>query len=405
MPEFSCRVATGAGEVFEKNYMASDANALRRELEGQDLMILNLRQRNPFARQLLRMFRLGGSVSSREFLFFNQELRALLRAGLPIVPSLDILLERRKNKTFKKTLIDVRDRVRGGESLSEAFGAQGELFPPLYAASLASGERSGEMVAVLERFVTYMQKVLSLRRKVSSAMIYPIILTTLLTILILVMVLFIIPSFEQFLSEFGTELPWLTKMVVGVSMFATKHWLVLSVGTFVTVVGLTWWKRTEAGREAFDRLVLSLPLAGRVMHNYAQNRFTRTLGTLQAGGIPLVMSLELSAKALGNVVFEKALLDVTEQVREGQTLWESLDRTELMSDMTIQMVKVGESTGALDEMLDNASDFTDEEIDDQLTRLVAMVEPIMLVVMAVVVGVMLMSIYYPLVQVYGQAAV
>jgi len=167
----------------------------------------------------------------------------------------------------------------------------------------------------------------------------------------------------------------------------------------------SWWTRTENGALAFDRIKLRIPLAGGIINQYCQNRFTRTLGTLQSGGIPLVTSLDLAARAVGNRVFERALLQVAGKVREGEPLWESLDKTKLISDLTVQMIKVGESTGALDEMLDNASDFTDEEIDANLERLMSMVEPLMLVFMAFVVAIMLLSIYYPLIQAYSQTTV
>jgi type IV pilus assembly protein PilC len=402
MPEFTCRVATPSGEVFDKVYTGADENALRRDLENQDLMILDVRRRNPVVHQLMRALRLQGGIASREFLFFNQELRALLHAGLPIVPSLDILLERRKNKVFRNSLIDVRDRVKGGEALSDAFAAQGDLYPPLYAASLASGERSGELASVIERYVAYLQKVISIRRKVVSALIYPAILVTLALALIALMVFFIIPKFNEFLVDFGAELPLITKIVVNTSTFAVSQWKVIvgvAVGGFLL---LAWWGRTETGRYALDRLRLRLPLVGHVVSEYCQNRFTRTLGTLQAGGIPLVTSLELSARAVGNAVFEQHLLIVANKVREGEALWESLDKTGLFSDLTVQMVRVGESTGALDEMLKNASDFTDEEIDANLDRLMSMVEPMMLVFMALVVATMLLSIYYPLINAYSQ---
>lgn len=404
MPEFTCRVATPAGEVFDKTYVGSDEASLRRELETQDLMLLDVRQRNPVVGQVLRTLKLRGSIPPRDFLFFNQELRALVRAGLPIVPSLDILLERRKNKAFRNSLIDVRDRVKSGEALSEAFTAQGDLFPALYSASLASGERSGELAAVLERFVAYMQKVLSIRRKVISALVYPIVLLVLATLLVALLVFFIIPRFNDFLTDFGTELPWITKVVVGTSTFAVNYWMAI-VGVVVGgLSALAWWRQTEAGRMGLDRIKLRLPVVGTVMSQYAQNRFTRTLGTLQAGGIPLVTSIELSARAVGNVVFEKRLLEVAEKVRQGGSLWEALDETELLSDIAVQMIKVGEATGALDEMLQNASDFTDEEIDANLDRMMALVEPLMLVFMAVVVATMLFSIYYPLIQAYGQGS-
>jgi type IV pilus assembly protein PilC len=402
MPEFICRVATPAGEIFDKIYAGTDEAALRRDLENQELMILDVKRRNPFVQQMLRSLRIHGSIASRDFLFFNQELRALIKAGLPIVPSLDILLERRKNKTFRNALIDIRDRVKGGEALSEAFEAQGDLFPPLYSASLASGERSGELPSVIERFIAYLQKIIGIRRKVISAMIYPLILMTLAFGLIALMIFFIIPKFNDFLIDFGAELPLITQIVVGTSTFCVEHWKLIVGGTIGGVILFSWWTRTEPGAFAFDRLKLRIPLAGGIINQYCQNRFTRTLGTLQAGGIPLVTSLELAARAVGNRVFEKALLEVTNKVREGEPLWDSLDKTGLIGDLTIQMVKVGESTGALDEMLDNASDFTDEEIDANLERLMSMVEPLMLVFMAFVVAIMLLSIYYPLIQAYSQ---
>ena len=178
MPEFHCRVATMTGDVVERTYTAADEAALRRDLESHDMMLLDVRRANPLLQQLARALRLKGSISSREFLVFNKELSALVRAGLPIMTCLEILLERRKNPAFRRALTDVRERVKSGESLSEAFGAQGDLFPPLYSASLASGERSGEMASVLVRFIDYTQRVLTIQRKVISALIYPAILAT-----------------------------------------------------------------------------------------------------------------------------------------------------------------------------------------------------------------------------------
>lgn len=403
MPEFSCRVASATGEVFEKVYVAPDERALRYDLENQDLLLLGLRRRNPLLKRLGSVLRLRPAIPQRDFLFFNQELRALLRAGLPIVPSLEILLERRKHKAFRRALVDVRDRVRGGEALSDAFAAQGDLFPKLFAASLASGERSGELVVVLERFVAYMHKVLAVRRKVVSALVYPAILLVFSLALIVLMVFYIIPKFDEFLQDFGTELPLITRALLGTANFCSDNWQTILLVAVGAGVGFALWSRSERGHVAIDRMKLRLPLVGGIFHDYAQNRFTRTLATLQAGGIPLVTSLELSARAVGNAVFEQRLLGVAARVREGEALWDSLDKTELLSDITIQMVKVGESTGALDEMLRDASDFTDEEIDAKLTRVVALVEPLMILFMAVIVGVMLLSIYYPMLQVYGQS--
>jgi type IV pilus assembly protein PilC len=405
MPEFLCRVATGTGDVVERKYVAADEAALRRDLENQDLMLLDLRRSNPFLQQLARTLRIKGSISSRDFLIFNKEMSALVRAGLPIVPSLTILLERRKNPTFRHALLDIRDRVKSGESLSEAFAAQGDLFPPLYAASLASGERSGEMASVLTRFIDYSQRVLAIQRKVVSALIYPAILFGLSICLVGLMVFFIIPKFNEFLQDFGTELPLITQIIVGFALFCQERWQFIAAAAVAGFFGFMLWKRSDGGRYAIDSVKLRIPLLGQIVRNYAQNRFTRTLGTLQAGGIPLVTSLELSSHAVGNVVFERELNEVTTKVREGEALWESLDTTGLISDINIQMIRVGESTGALVEMLENASEFTDEEIDTQLSRMVTMIEPAMLVFMAIIVATMLLSIYLPMIELYGASQV
>ena len=405
MPEFLCRVAIGSGDVVERKYVAADEAALRRDLENQDLMLLDVRRSNPFLQQLARTLRVKGSIPSREFLIFNKELIALVRAGLPIVPSLTILLERRKNATFRHALMDIRERVKSGESLSEAFGAQGDLFPPLYSASLASGERSGEMASVLARFIDYTQRVLAIQRKVVSALIYPAILFTLSIGLVSLMVFFIIPKFNEFLKDFGQELPLITQIIVGIALFCQERWQFILAGTVTGFFGFMVWHRTPGGRYVMDNLKIRLPILGEIVRNYAQNRFTRTLGTLQAGGIPLVTSLELSSRAVGNVVFERELNKVTTKVREGEALWESLDKTGLISDINIQLIRVGESTGALVEMLENASEFTDEEIDTQLSRMVTMIEPAMLVFMAIIVATMLLSIYLPMIQLQGGSQV
>ena len=389
--------------MFERLYVAADEPALRRELENQDLLLLDARRRSTLGRELARALRLKSGVSPRDFLLFNQELRALLRAGLPILPSLDILLERRKNPVFKRALNDIRDRVRSGESLSDAFAREGNLFPPLYAASLASGERSGELPGVLQRYVAYTQMMLAVRRKVVSALIYPTILLTLSIGLVLVLLFFVLPRFKPLLTDFGVELPLPTRILLAVADFAATRWPLLLGALIATVAFTVWWGRTERGRLALDKLRLRLPVLGPIIHDYAQNRFTRTLATLQAGGIHLVTSLDLAARAVGNKLFEREMLRVRDAVREGRALWESLEVSGLIADITVQMVKVGESTGALVEMLNNASDFTDEEVDARLTRMVSLIEPIMLVCMAIVVGFMLMAMYLPLIQIYGQS--
>ncbi|MDH3627048.1 MAG: type II secretion system F family protein [Acidobacteriota bacterium] len=403
MTEFVCRVANATGEVYERSINAVDEATVRRDLESQDLMILDVRKPSALIGALKSLFRIKRGISMSEFLIFNQELAALVRAGLPIVPSLELLIERRDPGIFRDALQDIRERVKGGEALSEAFQAQGDLVPPLYSASLASGETTGDMGAVLARFIEYTKKVLAIRSKVISSMIYPAVLLVLSLGLIGLMVFFIIPKFETFLSGFDTELPLLTRVVVGSATFITSQWKIVVVVLISLFIGMGTWGRTSAGLIMVDRIKLRLPLVGKIIRFYAQTRFTRTLAALQAGGLPLVNSLELAARAAGNRVFESALFHVVGRVREGQSLWESLDETKLMTGISVQMIKVGESTGALVEMLENASEFTENEIDQRLTRLVALVEPLMLVFMAILVAIMLMSVYMPLINLYGNS--
>jgi type IV pilus assembly protein PilC len=403
MPDFYCRLATASGKIIERDYTSGSEESLRIELEDKEYLILEMRRKSPILAQIASIFRLKPRVSAREFLFFNQELAALLRAGLPIVQSLDILLERRENKIFRRALVDIRDRVKAGEALSDAFQAQGDLFPPLYCSSLASGERSGEVPQVLRRFIAYAKSIMSVKKKVVSALIYPAILFVLSISLIALMVFFIIPKFTEFLTDFGTDLPLITVVMIGFAEFCTSYWQILLAGVIASSAGMITWGKTSGGRFFFHTVQLRLPVLGGIFRDYAQNRFTRTLATLQSGGIPLVVSLDLAAKAVGNAVYERGLIKVAGKVREGESLWETLDQTGLISGLGVEMVKVGESTGALVEMLNEVSEFLDEEIDHKLDRLVSLIEPVMLLFMALVVGTMLMAVYLPLIEVYGKA--
>jgi type IV pilus assembly protein PilC len=218
------------------------------------------------------------------------------------------------------------------------------------------------------------------------------------------MVFYIVPKFNAFLQDFGAELPLITKLLVGFAITLQGNWQVLLFVLLSSIVAFVLWQKSGVGRIAFDRLKLKFPIVGPVAHDYAQNRFTRTLGTLLSGGIPLVTALELAARAVGNAHFEQELLSAAVKVREGQSLWESLEKTGLISDIAIEMIKVGESTGSLVEMLDNTSEFTEEEIDHKLTKMVTLIEPLMLVFLALVVAGMLLAIYLPLLQVAGGQA-
>lgn len=400
MADFVCKVATPGGEILEQVFSAESEESLRRDFESRDYYVYSVRQRGGLDYLVdFSAFR-RKRISTKEFLVFNQEMASLIHAGLPIITSLQALIERRKNPVFRQALMDVRDRVKSGADLSEAFEAQGDLFPKIYCSSLASGERSGEIATVLRRYIAYLKTVLAIRKKVISALIYPAILLTFAAGLVALLVTFIIPKFEEFFADFGADLPLVTRMVVGLSAWVQSNIIFLLAGAVVAVAGIAAYVRTPAGSMALDRWKIKIPLLGGIWHRYSISRFCRTLSTLIAGGIPLVTSVEISAHAVGNQVFEKEMLGVAQKVREGGSLWESLDQTGLMTDMSVEMIKVGESTGAMEEMLGNVATFYDEEIDSSLTTVVSLMEPVMLIFMAGVISVMLLAIYLPLIRSY-----
>ena len=400
--EFQCRLGTPQGEVVEGIYVAENEARLRHELEEKGLFVLDIRPRGALGGISLPGIGSLSSgkrkVSSREFLVFNQELATLLKAGLPLVQSLDILRRAIPNPTFKAVLDDVHEKVRGGTAMSDAFGAHGDLFPSVYTASLMAGERSGNLDAVLRRFVAYSKTIDMVRTKTVSAMMYPIILILLAVVLVTIIVIKVVPSFADFYASFDADLPFMTRVIVAVSTFVTNNvWLILG-GVVVGVVGFMGWIRQPGRNTDFDRYLLKLPFIGNSFHKFATSQMARTLATLLGGGIPLVNSLEITARSTGNRHMGRELEVVAARVREGQGLAATLLDRNTVPDVAIKMIEVGESTGALTEMLNSLADFYDEEIDTDVSRFVTLIEPAMLVFMGVVIAGIVMSLYLPIFQ-------
>lgn len=400
MPEFVCKLGTTSGEVIERTFVADSLQDLRSDLEQRDYLVFRIRRRTPLLALLSPFGTRKRKVKFKEFLIFNQEMEALVRAGLPVMACLDILIERRKNPVLRKSLREIREEVRSGASLSDAFAAQGDLYPRLYSSSLASGERSGEIAGVLRRYIDFTKTMLALRKKVGNALVYPAVILLLATALMGIMFYFVLPSFAEFYEDFDAELPLITKVLLAVSNFLRTHILLLA-GGFAGLIGLvSYMRNTRAGRSRIDSIKLRLPFFGSIVQKYCVSRFCRTLGTLVSGGIPLVTAIEISAESVGNQVFLNQLETVARKVREGESLWQSLEQTGLFPDIVVEMVKVGESTASLDEMLANVANFFDEEIDQELSTVVTLLEPAMLVSMGLIVVGMLMAIYLPLIKAY-----
>ena len=406
MPEFVCRVGTPGGDVRLETHAATDEAAVRAELSRRDLHVFEVHLRRAgFGIGPLRFGGGGARIGKREFILFNQQMVALLKAGVPLLQALDSTLERKKPGGLRRSLTDVRDRVRAGASLSEAFAAQGDSFPTMYAAALTAGERSGELATVMSRYLTFAKKTQMLRTKVVSALIYPAVLVGVSLLSVSALLFFSLPKFAEFYADFDSALPAFTQGIIDVTGYMRENALLLGVGAVACWLALRWWRGTEAGGVAIDRAVLRLPMLGGVARQYNVAQFARTLSTLLSGGIPLVPSLQTTTGAMTNRVFIAALKAMTDDVRQGRALWESMDKTGAMTDLSIELVKVGESTGSLDVMLTNIADFYDEQVDENMTRVVSVISPVIIVFMGLIVLMLLLAMYLPIFSLSGTSNV
>jgi type IV pilus assembly protein PilC len=395
--EYRCRIASPNGEIIEGVYLAETEAKLRHELEEKGLYVLSMQPKGAIAGVSLRLPQ-SHSINTREFLIFNQELATLLKAGLPLVQSLDLLKRRVTSPMFRGVLDDVHDRVRSGTALSDAFAAQGDLFPGVYTASLLAGERSGNLDAVLRRYIDYAKVVATLKRKIVSALVYPAILITLSLVLVSIIVLLVVPAFADFYAGFGAELPLATRAIMKVSAFVRAEFMLVSLAIVLGGTGLYLWLRQAGQQSRFDHLILRLPGVGPMATKFATSQMARTLATLLGGGLPLVNSLDIAARSVGNRYIAGQLDVVAARVREGESFAAALDARKTFPDVAVKMAEVGEATGALQDMLNTAADFFDEEIGTFMERFVTLIEPTLLVIMGIVVASLLLALYMPLFQ-------
>lgn len=395
--EFRCRLASPSGEIVEGVYVAETEARLRHELEEKGLYVLALQPKGSVGGLSVRLPR-RTTVPSAEFLIFNQELATLLKAGMPLVQSLDLLRQRVTSPVFRAVLNDVYQHVRSGTALSDAFATHGALFPSVYTASLLAGERSGNLDAVLRRFVEYSKIVATVKRKIVSALIYPTILVTLALILVSIIVLKVVPAFSDFYSTFNAQLPLITRVVVRLSVFLRTQFAFILMAMGAAVAVFTMWFRQPGQKARIDRMLLSVPFLGNIALKFATSQMARTLATLLGGGLPLVNAIDISARSVGNQFIARELDVVAVRVREGESFAAALERRGVFPDVAVRMAEVGESTGALQDMLNTVADFYDEEISTNTERFVTLVEPVLLVIMGIVIASLLLALYIPLIE-------
>ncbi len=395
--EFRCRLASANGEIAEGTYAADSESRLRHELEEKGFFVLSLQPKGSIGGVSLALPQ-RRSINTREFLVFNQELATLLKAGMPLVQSLDLLRRRVDAPLFRRLLDEVYEKVRSGTALSDAFGAHGTAFPRVYTASLLAGERSGNLDAMLRRYVEYTKIIATVKRKTVSALVYPAILSGLALILVSIIVLKVVPSFSDFYTSFGADLPIVTRVIMGVSDFVRFRIWMIAIGLVAGVALLLGWARQPGQEARLHRALLAVPMLGDVARKFSTSQMARTLATLLGGGLPLVNALDIAAHSIGNQYMAGQLEVVSTRVREGESFAAALEARHVFPEVAVKMAEVGESTGALQDMLNTVADFYDEEISTNMERFVTLVEPILLVVMGIVIAGLLLALYMPLFQ-------
>lgn len=394
MTEFTIKLADERGRVQEQVHAAATAEELRARFTQAGYLVYSVKARSSLAGSTKKKVRMD------MFLVFNQQFLTLIRAGLPILGSLDLLAKRQKDVGFRAQLEDVASRVKQGDSISEAFEAQGTV-PLVYTTTLLAGERSGNLEEVLQRYLEFQRVAQSFRKKLKASLIYPAFLVVMVIGLFTFLITFVVPRFASLYDQLGTKLPPLTVALLNVG-HAVQH---DGLYALPVIAGVIWlivrWSKSEAGADLLDRIRIRLPFVGAVWLKYQVGLFSRTLSTLLTGGLPLVSSLETAARSIDSRQIAKAVYTSVETVREGKGLSVSLEKTGVFPELSIEMIEVGESTGALPQMLNSVAEFFEEDVQTSLAAIMSLIEPVILIVMGVVVVIVLIALYLPIFSLSG----
>jgi type IV pilus assembly protein PilC len=398
MQEWVWEAKARTGEV-RKGVMEADSQAaVENRLKQQNLTPSKVKKKPKDI-----SFSFGSPVSSQELVIFIRQFATMIDAGLPLVQCLDILSQQGENKAFNRILKDIKGNVEQGATFSDSLAKHPKIFDELFVQLVRAGEIGGILDTILGRLATYIEKRVKLARQVRGAMVYPLAVGGIAILVVAILLTWVIPAFQAMFTDFGGEdsLPAPTQLVISISEGFLEYWYIF-VGSFLAVViGVPWTYRQPKGREFWDRALLQLPIIGPVMRKVAVARFTRTLGTLLASGVAILDALDIVGKASGNVVIEKGIKMVAEKIREGRSMAEPLMETKVFPSMVVQMIGVGEQTGALDSMLNKIADFYEEEVDVAVAGLTSLMEPIMMVVIGGIVGFMLIAMYMPIFDIAG----
>ena len=367
-------------------------------LRKQNIMVTSVASR---AKKLSINLSLGSGVTDKDIVVFTRQFATMIDAGLPLIQCLDILAKQTENKRFASAINDIRQNVESGSTYADALKKHPRIFNDLYANMVAAGELGGILDTILNRLSKYIEKSMKLKRQVRAALVYPSTIVAVAIVVIVVLLVWVIPIFAKMFMDFGGVLPLPTRIVIGASNFM-EHNIIYIVGAAGALVfGLHRYYKTQNGRRTIDRLVLVLPIFGMLMRKIAVAKFTRTLGTLISSGVPILDGLDIVAKTSGNKIVEEALYETKRSISEGKTLAEPLEQTKVFPPMVVQMIAVGETTGALDAMLSKIADFYDEEVDSTVGSLTALLEPMLMIFLGVVIGAIVIAMYLPIFKLAG----
>jgi type IV pilus assembly protein PilC len=393
MAEFLVKMADERGHVLQQVENGLSEQEIKDRFTQQGFLVYSVKSRNGF-------FPLGKAVGKKTikpdtFIVFNQQFLTLIKAGLPIIKSLNILGKRQKDANFKAILENVQERVKSGELLSEAFEAQGAT-SKIYTTTLLAGERSGNLEEVLGRYIAFQRISLSFRKKLISSLWYPALLVCALTVMLTFLMVYVVPQFADLYSTLNAKLPAITLFMLSIGRSIQSHYLLILLGIVAVVISILLWVRSERGARAVDSIRYRLPLFGPIWMKYQIAMFSRTLSTLLSGGLPLVPSLETASHSINSFKISSNVEQASKRVREGRSLSFSLEETKFFPDLAIEMVEVGESTGALPSMLNSVAEFYEEDVQNSLATAMQLIEPIILIFMGITVAFVLLSLYLPI---------
>jgi type IV pilus assembly protein PilC len=396
MSEYVLKYADTRGEVHNQVAKGASEQEVRERYTRQGFLVYSVKAKSS-GLSLSGEIRVPGrkKLNLEKFLIFNQQFVTLVRAGLPILKSLDLLAERLTDAKLTPYINAVRDDVRKGVLLSEAFRMQG-IFPKIYVTSIMAGEKSGSLVEVLERYITYQKLALAVRKKILVSLMYPCVLIVLVILLMVFLVTYVVPSFATLYNSMSAKLPTITVYLIAIGTTARNYVILGAAAVVGGIMTFIWWSRKESAQEKIDRVKVRVPLFGNIWIKYQVAQFSRVLGTLLTGGIPLVQGLETAADSLGTPLLRKTLDKAGKMVREGQSLSSSLAATKIFPELSVDMIEVGESTGALPAMLTSVAEFYEEDVNTKMTAALSLIEPAIMIFMGMFVAFVLIALYLPI---------